>query len=118
MNWTFAQIVAARRRRSRRSSPETSSARDGGTGCFLELNGSKVTNDQWLRPGDVVSLTIDGLGTLANTIVEESDAMSLPRGRPRLPLRLERLGERARRRRAPAIPEHDYEKEQGGGGRR
>ena len=42
-----------------------------GTGCFLELNGSKITHDQWLRPGDVVSLTIDGLGTLTNTIVED-----------------------------------------------
>jgi fumarylacetoacetate (FAA) hydrolase len=43
-----------------------------GTGCFLELNGSNVTHDQWLRPGDVVSLTIDGLGTLTNTIVEDA----------------------------------------------
>ena len=43
-----------------------------GSGCFLELNGSKITHDQWLRPGDVVSLTIDGLGTLTDTIVEDT----------------------------------------------
>jgi fumarylacetoacetate (FAA) hydrolase len=42
-----------------------------GTGCFLELNGSKVTKDQWLRPGDEVALEIDGLGRLVNTVVED-----------------------------------------------
>lgn len=40
-----------------------------GTGCFLELNGSKITQNQWLQPGDVVDLEIDGLGKLSNTIV-------------------------------------------------
>jgi len=40
-----------------------------GTGCFLELNGSKITQNQWLKPGDVVDLEIDGLGRLSNTIV-------------------------------------------------
>jgi fumarylacetoacetate (FAA) hydrolase len=40
-----------------------------GTGCFLELNGSKITLDQWLKPGDVVELEIDGLGVLQNRIV-------------------------------------------------
>ena len=40
-----------------------------GTGCFLELNGSKITQNQWLMPGDSVDLEIDGLGRLSNTIV-------------------------------------------------
>lgn len=40
-----------------------------GTGCFLELNGSKITQNQWLLPGDRVDLEIDGLGRLSNTIV-------------------------------------------------
>jgi fumarylacetoacetate (FAA) hydrolase len=39
-----------------------------GTGCFLELNGSGVTN-QWLAPGDTVSLEIERLGRLENRIV-------------------------------------------------
>ncbi|MBK6459530.1 MAG: fumarylacetoacetate hydrolase family protein [Myxococcales bacterium] len=39
-----------------------------GTGCFLELNGSKITHDQWLQPGDRVDLEIDGLGRLSNVI--------------------------------------------------
>ena len=41
-----------------------------GTGCFLELNGSKITQNQWLKTGDVVRLEIDRLGALENTIVE------------------------------------------------
>ncbi len=40
-----------------------------GTGCFLELNGSKITKDQWLKPGDVVALEIDRLGRLENDVV-------------------------------------------------
>jgi fumarylacetoacetate (FAA) hydrolase len=42
-----------------------------GTGCFLELNGSGITN-QWLAPGDEVVLEIDRLGRLENRIVLRS----------------------------------------------
>jgi 2-keto-4-pentenoate hydratase/2-oxohepta-3-ene-1,7-dioic acid hydratase in catechol pathway len=35
----------------------------------LELNGSKITDNQWLKPGDRVALEIDGLGRLDNVIV-------------------------------------------------
>lgn len=38
-----------------------------GTGCILEL-GPKV--HRWLQSGDVVELTISGLGTLRNTVGE------------------------------------------------
>jgi fumarylacetoacetate (FAA) hydrolase len=39
-----------------------------GTGCFLELNGSGITN-QWLASGDQVVLEIERLGRLENRIV-------------------------------------------------
>ncbi len=39
-----------------------------GTGCFLEQNGSGITN-QWLAPGDEVVLEIERLGRLENRIV-------------------------------------------------
>lgn len=42
-----------------------------GTGCLMDLNGFGVTRDRWLRPGDVVSLSVEGLGTLANRIVAD-----------------------------------------------
>ncbi len=40
--------------------------RDGG---FLELNGSGITKNQWLRAGDRVELSIALLGTLVSNIV-------------------------------------------------
>ena len=72
MNWTFAQIVQRAADGVTLEPGEVIGSGTVGTGCFLELNGSKVTHDQWLKPGDVVSLTIDGLGTLTNTIVEDA----------------------------------------------
>jgi len=71
MNWTFAEIVQRAADGVTLEPGEVIGSGTVGTGCFLELNGSKITHDQWLKPGDVVSLTIDGLGTLTNTIVED-----------------------------------------------
>jgi hypothetical protein len=47
-----------------------------GTGCLLELNGSGITHDLWLREGDRVVLAVAGLGRLENTIrLGESPAL-------------------------------------------
>jgi fumarylacetoacetate (FAA) hydrolase len=48
----------------------------------LELNGTGKLQDpnyteQWLQPGDIVEMTIDGLGTLTNTIVKEETDWSI-----------------------------------------
>ncbi|PED06663.1 fumarylacetoacetate hydrolase family protein [Bacillus pseudomycoides] len=40
-----------------------------GTGCILELG-----TEKWLQDGDVVELTITGLGTLRNTVKKETKA--------------------------------------------
>lgn len=71
MGWTFAEIVQRAADGVTLEPGEVIGSGTVGTGCFLELNGSGITKDQWLRPGDVVSLAIDGLGTLAHTIVED-----------------------------------------------
>jgi len=73
MDWTFAQIVQRAADGVTLEPGEVIGSGTVGTGCFLELNGSGVTKDQWLRPGDVVSLAIDGLGTLTHTIVEDAE---------------------------------------------
>lgn len=73
MDWTFAQIVQRAADGVTLEPGEVIGSGTVGTGCFLELNGSGITKDQWLRPGDVVSLAIDGLGTLAHTIVEDPE---------------------------------------------
>ncbi len=71
MNWTFAEIVQRAADGVTLVPGEVIGSGTVGTGCFLELNGSKITNDQWLMPGDTVRLTIDGLGTLTHTIVKD-----------------------------------------------
>ena len=69
MNWTFAQIIERVSYGADIFPGDIIGSGTCGTGCFLELNGSKITNNQWLKPGDKVSLDIDQLGTLTNTIV-------------------------------------------------
>jgi fumarylacetoacetate (FAA) hydrolase len=71
MTWTFAQIVQRAADGVELQPGEVIGSGTVGTGCFLELNGSKVTQNQWLKPGDSISLTIDGLGTLTHHIVED-----------------------------------------------
>ncbi|HKC24888.1 MAG TPA: fumarylacetoacetate hydrolase family protein, partial [Thermoanaerobaculia bacterium] len=71
MSFTFAEIVKRAADGVTLEPGEVIGSGTVGTGCLLELNGSKVTHDRWLKPGDVVSLSIEGLGTLTNTIVED-----------------------------------------------
>jgi fumarylacetoacetate (FAA) hydrolase len=71
MTWTFAQILERASYGVTLYPGDVIGSGTCGTGCFLELNGSKVTNNQWLNPGDVVALEIDRLGRLENTVVSE-----------------------------------------------
>lgn len=68
MNWTFAQLLERASYGVTLYPGDVIGSGTCGTGCFLELNGSKITNDQWLKPNDVVALEIDRLGRLENTI--------------------------------------------------
>ena len=72
MTWTFAQIIERVSYGVDIFPGDIIGSGTCGTGCFLELNGSKITDNQWLNPGDTVSLKIDGLGTLTNKIVLEN----------------------------------------------
>lgn len=71
MNWTFAQILERASYGVTLHPGDVIGSGTCGTGCFLELNGSKITDNQWLRVGDSVVLEIDGLGRLENTIASE-----------------------------------------------
>ena len=125
MTWTFAQILERASYGVTLYPGDVIGSGTCGTGCFLELNGSKITKDQWLKPGDVVALEIDGLGRLENRIVArreirrqawrpaqairpalfdraDSDAQALhrPRVDPRPSRRGRRTSRRARRARS------------------
>ena len=69
MTWTFAQIIERVSYGADIFPGDVIGSGTCGTGCFLELNGSKITDNQWLNPGDTVSLEIEGLGTLINKII-------------------------------------------------
>ncbi len=71
MTWTFAQILERVSYGVTVYPGDVIGSGTCGTGCFLELNGSRITDNQWLRPGDTVDLEIDGLGRLSNTVAVE-----------------------------------------------
>ena len=70
MNWTFAQILQRTAYGIDVNPGEVIGSGTVGTGCLLELNGSKITDNLWLKEGDVVVMEVDGLGRLENRIVK------------------------------------------------
>jgi len=85
MDWTFAEIIERASYGVNLYPGDIIGSGTVGTGCFLELNGTARLKDpnfpeQWLLAEDVITLEVDGLGTLTNTIVaEESDWSILQR---------------------------------------
>jgi fumarylacetoacetate (FAA) hydrolase len=69
MNWTFAQILQRTSYGIQMHPGEVIGSGTVGTGCLLELNGSRITDNLWLKAGDEVVMAIEGLGTLVNTVV-------------------------------------------------
>jgi len=84
MDWTFAELIERASYGVDLYAGDVIGSGTVGTGCFLELNGTGKFNDpdyaeQWLNNGDVVDMSIDGLGTLSNTITAEDTDWSLLR---------------------------------------
>ena len=82
MDWTFAEIIERCSYGVNLFPGDVIGSGTAGTGCFLELNGTGKLNDpayheQWLQPGDIVEMEIDGLGKLSNTIVQENSDFSI-----------------------------------------
>ena len=69
MDWTFAQIIERASYGTTLYPGDVIGSGTVGTGCLLELNGSKITDNLWLKPQDEVVLEIENLGRLKNTIV-------------------------------------------------
>ena len=73
MTWTFAQIIERASYGVTLYPGDVIGSGTVGTGCFLELNGSKVYDPAWwLTIGDTVTCAIDRLGALTNVVVEET----------------------------------------------
>ena len=82
MDWTFAEIIERCSYGVTVFPGDVIGSGTVGTGCFLELNGTGKLNNpnyepQWLQANDTVKMTIDGLGTLENTIKAEATDWSI-----------------------------------------
>jgi fumarylacetoacetate (FAA) hydrolase len=68
MYWTWPQVLAHASRDADLRPGDVIGSGTVGTGCILELTPEAVGG--WLKPGDVVELTIERIGTLRNPVVE------------------------------------------------
>ena len=86
MGWTFEEMVAyASRGTWVRPGDVLGSGTCGNGGCLAELWGRNGRQfPPALRPGDVVTLTVEGIGTLSTTIVPGVEPVPIPPARHRL----------------------------------
>ncbi|CAL9377920.1 putative protein YisK [Streptomyces sp. enrichment culture] len=85
MSWTFEEMVAyASRGTYVRSGDVLGSGTCGNGGCLAELWGVRGRQDPPpLKPGDTVTLTVEGIGTVSNTVVPGAEPVPVPQARKR-----------------------------------
>ncbi|MFC8593024.1 fumarylacetoacetate hydrolase family protein [Streptomyces atroolivaceus] len=85
MSWTFEEMTAYASRGTRVVPGDVlGSGTCGNGGCLAELWGRRgKQTPPPLQPGDSVSLTVEGVGTLTNTVVVGAEPLPLPTGRRR-----------------------------------
>ena len=86
MGWPFEDLIAyASRGTLVRPGDVLGSGTCGNGGCLAELWGRGASREDLppLRPGDVVTLTVEGIGTIANRVVPGLDPIPVPAARPR-----------------------------------
>src|SRR5439155_7548369 len=69
MTWTFAQIIERASYGVTLYPGDVIGSGTVGTGCLLELNGSKVYDNRWVQVGEEVTCSIEMLGDLTNRMV-------------------------------------------------
>jgi 2-keto-4-pentenoate hydratase/2-oxohepta-3-ene-1,7-dioic acid hydratase in catechol pathway len=87
MGWTFEALVAyASRDTCVVPGDVLGSGTTGNGGCLAELWGRRARQDPPpLRPGDIVTLTVEGIGSIANRVATAAPASDLPSVRRRSP---------------------------------
>jgi 2-keto-4-pentenoate hydratase/2-oxohepta-3-ene-1,7-dioic acid hydratase in catechol pathway len=85
MSWTFEEMVAYASRGTRVMPGDVlGSGTCGNGGCLAELWGVRgEKTPPPLKPGDAVTLTVEGIGTVSNTVVPGAAPVPLPTGRRR-----------------------------------
>jgi len=86
MNWTFAQLLERASYGVDVYPGDVIGSGTVGTGCYLELNGSRRLEAEakgetyepvWLAEGDTIALELDGLGRLEHKVVKVDASRSL-----------------------------------------
>ncbi|MCX4238713.1 MULTISPECIES: fumarylacetoacetate hydrolase family protein [Streptomyces] len=85
MSWTFEEMAAYASRGTRVMPGDVlGSGTCGNGGCLAELWGLRgERTPPPLKPGDTVSLTVEGIGTLTNTVVPGTEPVPVPAARRR-----------------------------------
>ncbi|HUA73068.1 MAG TPA: fumarylacetoacetate hydrolase family protein [Solirubrobacteraceae bacterium] len=83
MAWSFPELVSYASRGTWVRPGDVLGSGTCGSGCLLELWGRRGRDFHApLGPGDVVSLHVEGIGTLTNTLVAGVEPHALPHARP------------------------------------
>jgi 2-keto-4-pentenoate hydratase/2-oxohepta-3-ene-1,7-dioic acid hydratase in catechol pathway len=83
MAWSFEELLAYASRGTWIRPGDVIGSGTCGAGCLLELRGRFGEDGYpWLQPGDTVTLTVEGLGSLTNTITAGAEPVPLPPARP------------------------------------
>jgi 2-keto-4-pentenoate hydratase/2-oxohepta-3-ene-1,7-dioic acid hydratase in catechol pathway len=83
MAWSFPELLSYASRGTWIRPGDVIGSGTCGSGCLIELRGRHGADAYpWLAPGDTVSLTVQGIGTLTNTVAAGVDAVPLPAARP------------------------------------
>jgi 2-keto-4-pentenoate hydratase/2-oxohepta-3-ene-1,7-dioic acid hydratase in catechol pathway len=83
MAWSFEELVSYASRGTWVRTGDVLGSGTCGSGCLLELWGRHGRDGlPPLGPGDTVSLSVEGIGTLTNTVVAGVDPVPLPEARP------------------------------------
>ena len=86
MNWTFAEIIERVSYGVEVFPGDVIGSGTVGTGCYLELNGTRALEAKaenktytpvWLQDGDTIELRIDKLGVLTHTIKKQPQSYSI-----------------------------------------
>ncbi|WP_353940183.1 fumarylacetoacetate hydrolase family protein [Streptomyces sp. HUAS MG91] len=85
MSWTFEEMIAYASRGTRVVPGDVlGSGTCGNGGCLAELWGLRgERTPPPLKAGDTVTLTVEGIGTLTNTVVPGAEPVTIATGRPR-----------------------------------